>query len=258
MLQKLENIYLGILRGVVLIISGGLLLGAIFFGLNALKVISGPPTFDPYTPEIEANTGYKQSLITQYQPTDNASERSTAEASPDNASPASQGSTEENPLQSQYEDVANLVDEFATEVTGETGWINKDFVINHIRTRAEAYNTSRLTQAYANDIVPYVRNVLQDEQVIDVADSQNLIDIVNEVLDDFDRQFDQALSAEDRRRNQAQREHAQGKVEGMQSLYIAGGTFGAFLFIVFLSIFIKIERNLRHLAELPSGRNKNT
>ncbi|WP_404471154.1 hypothetical protein LG301_10705 [Vreelandella venusta] len=257
MLQKLENIYLGILRGVVLIISGGLLLGAIFFGINALKIVGGPPSFSPYVPSIEPQTSNKQYLIAQYQiPEDTHDEPVDNSATSSNKAASSTEPTWEDPLQSQYEEVANMIDRFVTEVTGETNGVNMEFVINHVRNRAEAYGAYRHTQAYANDIVPYVRNMLEDEHVIEVANNQNVFDISHDVLDGFDQQFEQALSAEERRRSQAQRQHAQDTVEGMQSLYVAGGTFGAFLLIVFLSIFIKIERNLRHLADLPTERKK--
>lgn len=256
MLQKLENIYLGILRGVVLVISGGLLLGTIVFGINALKVISGPPTFNPYTPSIEPKTEYKQSLIEQYQPQGSTQDNSTTENATGNASPTFQEPAQEDPNQAHYEAVANIIDEFVTAVSGEPDGVNVDFVINHVRSRAEAYNSYHHTNAYASDVVPSVRTVLEDERVIEVANNQNMFDIVNDVLDDFNRQFDQALDAEDRRRSQAQRQHVQDKIDGMQSLYVAGGAFGAFLLIVFLSIFIKIERNLRHLTDLPTGRNK--
>jgi hypothetical protein len=258
MLQKLENIYLGILRGVVLIISGGLLLGAIVFGINALKVIGGPPTFDPYTPSIEFKIEYKQSLIEQYQSQKSTQDGLINDNAADSAYPTFQEAEPEDPNQAHYEAVANFIDEFVTEVSGEPGGVNVDFVINHVRSRAEAYNSYRHTNAYASDVVSSVRAVLEDESIIAVANNQNMFDIVNDVLDDFDRQFDQALDAEDRRRSQAQRQHAQDKMDGIQSLYVAGGTFGAFLLIVFLSIFIKIERNLRHLTDLPKGRNKTT
>ena len=44
---------------------------------------------------------------------------------------------------------------------------------------------------------------------------------------------------------QKQQEYALAKATGTQELYIAAGSFGAFLFVVFLFIIIKIERNLR-------------
>lgn len=254
MLQKLENIYLGILRGVVLITSGGLLLGAIFFGINALKVISGPPSFDSYSPKIESDSEYKKSIIEQYQQQEDKTETPSTnitENSPDEPEAIV------DPNQQHYEEAAELINSFVTKVTGEPDGVNLEFVINHVADRAEAYNSYHHTEVYANDLVAYVRRVLEDENVIEVANNQNVFDIVNDVLDDFDQDFNQALNAEDRRRSQAQMQHTQDKVEGMQSLYIAGGTFGGFLLIVFLSIFIKIERNLRHLApELKTEEEK--
>lgn len=40
------------------------------------------------------------------------------------------------------------------------------------------------------------------------------------------------------------------KQNAMQSLYMAGGTFGAFLLLALLAIIVRVERNLRPLAHL--------
>jgi hypothetical protein len=59
------------------------------------------------------------------------------------------------------------------------------------------------------------------------------------------------VTAENSRRQQ---EYVDKKTDGMQSLYIAAGAFGAFLMIAFLSIIIKIERDVRHLeTRSPKG-----
>lgn len=252
MFQKLENIYLGILRGVVLIISGGLLIGSIIFGINALKLVSSPPTFTPYTPSVAPETHRKQPIIEQYKPAETLDNPTESESTAPANTSTEFDTSSIDPLQTHYEDVANTVDTFVTNVTGETGWVNIEFVISHVKDRANSYRTYQQTQAYASDIVTYTKNILNDQSIIAVADNENVFDIANTVLDEFDQQFRQAISIEERRRDQAQQAHIQGKIEGMQSLYVAGGTFGAFLLIVFLSIFIKIERNLRHLPYLPA------
>ncbi len=48
---------------------------------------------------------------------------------------------------------------------------------------------------------------------------------------------------------QARQGHLQDKADAARNLYFALAAFGLFLLIVFLSIFIRIERNLRHLEQ---------
>ena len=67
------------------------------------------------------------------------------------------------------------------------------------------------------------------------------------IVDAFSKLFDEQIQKANIENAAAQREYVEKKAAGMQSIYLAGGAFGAFLMIVFLSIAIRIERNLRHL-----------
>jgi hypothetical protein len=41
------------------------------------------------------------------------------------------------------------------------------------------------------------------------------------------------------------------KANAMTRMYIAGGMFGTFLLVIFLTIAIRIERNMREIAARP-------
>jgi hypothetical protein len=79
------------------------------------------------------------------------------------------------------------------------------------------------------------------------AETSSALAIVNRALDLYSADFERQLEQSRRELTEAQQEHLQNKAEAASNLYLAMASFGLFLCIVFLSIFIRIERNLRHL-----------
>ena len=73
-------------------------------------------------------------------------------------------------------------------------------------------------------------------------------DIINDAMDKFTLPFNAAIEKQGRDRATFEAGAANRKAEGQVQLYIAGGAFAAFLAIVFLSIVVKIERDLRGLT----------
>ena len=78
-----------------------------------------------------------------------------------------------------------------------------------------------------------------------VAANKSAIDVVGEILDAFSQNFSSQITKSSEEQAKLDQKYLHEKAEGLQSLYTAAGAFGAFLLIVFLSIIIKIERNLR-------------
>jgi hypothetical protein len=79
------------------------------------------------------------------------------------------------------------------------------------------------------------------------------VDVINNALNLFTQKFHEQIQKENAEFAAKKEEYIAKKAEGMQSLYVAAGAFTAFLMIVFLSIIIRIERNLRHLENRPVG-----
>jgi len=78
------------------------------------------------------------------------------------------------------------------------------------------------------------------------------IDVVNKALFDYVSAFEENVKKRDQASVDTISEAAERKATAMTQLYMAGGIFGSFLFLVFISIVVKIERNLRALSLAPS------
>ncbi|MGZ8160564.1 MAG: hypothetical protein ACXWT1_04690 [Methylobacter sp.] len=86
----------------------------------------------------------------------------------------------------------------------------------------------------------------------DVNTASGFIDIDSAIKWHFDR-FSAMVEENKAGIEQKQQEYASAKASGTQELYIAAGSFGAFLLVVFIFIIIKIERNLRGISVINSS-----
>ena len=236
MLQKLENIYLTILRAVVIITSGIVLLFALIFSLAALKGLAGGAGGTVAAPEVSADT-----IIT----------RMTTPESADEAQRWQYGTADEydapNPNQPHYAAAAAAIARFVTEASGGTLQINQPYIAEHLKHRAEMYDSEDFAAAYAKGITATAREMTGNETIAPLVNRTSAGDVVDQMINIFTTQFEADLNAEYERASEAREAQAQAKADAANSLYLAGASFALFLLIVFLSIFIKIERNLRHI-----------
>lgn len=236
MLQKLENVYLGILRTVVIIASGILLLAVIMFGLGALKGFGNGPSDKPNAPNVKSEEIINK-ITSKNQPSNTTS-------APDEA-PVAEENVDKN--KTYYDSASKKIFEFVNRVSKGMENPDQTQVAAIIKDRAESYNSEELTSAYAKGFSESIEKILSDKGVENKASQTSAIDVVNIVLNSFTEEFNSQIQAEHERIQTEQQEHLQAKAESASNLYIAAGCFGLFLLIVFLSIFIKIERNLRHI-----------
>lgn len=181
------------------------------------------------------------------------------------AAPAPQSAVDPN--QADYERAASIIVSFLSKY-GRGGEASKESVINVVKTRVEAHHTPELVKACAAGLPGVLERVLSDKKVIELVrrpiwseSSDDLFQhdlavgrppawMVNMTLEHyfttFNQQVDQALAKEEAERE----EQIIRKQNAMQSLYMAGGTFGAFLLLALLAIIVRVERNLRPLAHL--------
>lgn len=246
MLQKLENIYLGILRAFILLVAGILLVGTVAFGLGALKGLGDGPSYDEYVPEVSSHNAV-DSIVEENSGSDESRDDTNLGEQEDTE--PSQSNELVDPNGELYSQSAEAIGKFVNEVSEGQQGINQEQVAAYIRERAEWYDSRRLVDSYAEGVLDYLNDVLFSERVVEVASPENVFVIVNQTLDSFDDRFSDLLQEEESRRNMERAQFMQDKAGAMQNLYIAGGAFGAFLIIVFISIFIKIERNLRDIAQ---------
>ncbi|WP_378092365.1 hypothetical protein [Chromohalobacter japonicus] len=144
MLQKLEDIYLGILRVFVIVISGLLLMGAIIFGLSSLKGFGDGPERRGFTPNVKYETIKEDIASNDIDSTTN----STRTAPQKEAGNATTQQEAIDPNKKHYEKAADIMGSFVKSVD-EVNSLDKESVVGILQQRAKSYNT-RLTSVYAS------------------------------------------------------------------------------------------------------------
>ncbi len=234
MLQKLENAYLAILRFVVIAVSGILLVAVVILGFNSFKAVQFEPEAKEITPKVS-----EQELIK------GITERpATPQAEQPNSASNANGT---DPNAAFYEHASNAIVSFVTKYSGGAEGVDKDQVIAITKERAESLNDPKLVSAFAKGFSESIEKTLADPSVIKAAQATSSLDVINKALNIFTQKFHEQIEKGKEEFAAKQAEYIAQKADGMQSLYVAAGAFAAFLMIVFLSIIIRIERNLRHL-----------
>ena len=127
--------------------------------------------------------------------------------------------------------------------------MDKERVVDVTKGRAEVYESEELVTAYAKGFAKAVPKILADKKIESLARNTSAIDVVNQVLNTYTEEFNGKIDAEHKRISDARDDHLQAKADSVRNLSLAGACFGLFLLVVFLSVFIKIERNLRNLEK---------
>jgi predicted RNase H-like nuclease (RuvC/YqgF family) len=120
-------------------------------------------------------------------------------------------------------------------------------LVDNIRKMAESKGSNELTLAYATELSLAVNQIFSDKKIEEIAINSDPLDFVGKFFVTFTEEFDRQVQAEQDRVHKEQQEYIQTKAKSINNLYIAAASFGIFIIVVFLSIFIKIERNLRCL-----------
>lgn len=242
MLHKLEDLYLAILRFVVILVAGLLLVGVIVLGLNSFRSLQPAPIASRLTPSV-SEEALRNSLNLLLKKNAFATQQSTS---------ATEETQKLDPNQSFYDRTAVAIVAFMKEESGGD-WVSyKARAAQIAKARAEKYSTPELTAAHAKNFAETMERMLKDPSLLAAAKEVPRIDLLNRLVETFTDEFDQQIKTTESQNQARQQEYLEKKAEGQQSLYIAGGAFAAFLMIVFLSIIIRIERNLRYL-ERPSA-----
>ena len=235
MLQKLENTYLAILRFLVIAVASVLLVAVVILGFNSFKAIQFEPVAKEITPQVseqELIKGIIEKPISQAtEPVDGKSDTPAAT----------------DPNMAFYERAANAVVTFVSNHPDKGESVEKANVIEITKKRANSLYDPKLVSAFAKGFADSIEKTLADKSVNNAAQSTSPLDVVNKALNLFTQKFNAQIEKANAEHAAKQREYVEKKADGMQSLYVAAGAFVAFLLIVFLSIIIRIERNLRHL-----------
>ncbi|MCE2722104.1 MAG: hypothetical protein ACK5DL_12685 [Burkholderiales bacterium] len=256
MLQRIENTYLAILRLVVVGASGLLLVSAIVFAIKSAPLLEDP--VESTAPLKAVSPDLMIDLLTKKEPT--ASAQKTAK---------SQGGPEID--ERLVTKVAEALTKFVSEQSAGSVSLKTEKVREIIRSDAQAQSTSQLKVEYLNALAATVEKALAHPSVLslmksptgagpssaDSAESSEkqhpAVRLVVDLLGKFNQAFNAAVETQARETQQAQLDHQKARLRAMTNSYTAGACFGAFLLIVFLSVFLKIERNLRSHSIQTNG-----
>jgi hypothetical protein len=124
-------------------------------------------------------------------------------------------------------------------------------IANLIKEQTDSFDLDDLKAAYAKGIAANTASVLADPAIVQFAKLHKPSDVAESVIESYTREFNQQVKDTQAKNDAAQAKYLAEQHGAQQSLYAAAAGFGIFLLIVFLSIVIRIERNLR-----PENRAK--
>ena len=105
-------------------------------------------------------------------------------------------------------------------------------------------------QEAAPDVQP-VEPVAEEPVIAEKAYKESPVSVVEELIGVYTGLFNQTIDKADEASKAKEMAQAEAKANSTMRMTIAGGVFGIFLLVIFLSIVIRIERNLRAIAAKP-------
>jgi len=278
MLQRIEETYLGMLRFIIILGSSVLLIAAIVLGLSAASGLNGssiPEKLDTSVKPDEVLT-----KISEERPSPTADAPHAKQAGEKSKGLAS------DPNQAFYDRTATAVVKFVDKYAKGIETVEHQNVVEVSRKKAENFSDPVLITAYASGLADLVERALADPELAkriakpaqpvptqapqatqaeeeaplsppsaEVPFKESPLAIVNQLLSTYTQLFVEKQSKKLENKAKAEAEELERKATAMTQLYFAGGTFASFLFLVFISIVVKIERNLRNLTP-PVGQSQ--
>lgn len=277
LIQKLENSYLGILRVVVIAAASLLLLVAVVMGVLSLKGM-----FPSAEKAIETTAVDTKEVLAQVTPDE------PKKATDGDQKPAANVATKDvNIHQAEFDKIFAKTDAFVKKYSKNTEAIEKEDLNQYLIRKMSPYETEEFKTKYVVGLLSTIDASLQDIKVISrvekvattpavapaaqvvSTDTQNNdstegvpvaapvaekpfkespIAIVQKIVDSYTSIFNRKISDAKEKQQEIALEQLQAKANSTMQMYVAAGLFGFFLLVVFLSIVIKIERNLREIA----------
>lgn len=224
MLQKLEHLYLEILRVAVIVLAGLLLVAVIALGVDSFRALQPAAPDKAATPPVAYDT-LKNSIL--------------------GVAPPAGIAAGADPNQPHYDRAAETIATFVTTESGGNEVADKVKIAAITRDFAQKYQDPDVVAAFAQSYADATWTLLKDPAIIASVKGTSPAGLVNRMLDTFVRQFEQRAGAVKAQGKASQEAHNQRQAEGRRNLYLAGGAFAAFLMVVSLAVLIRIERHLR-------------
>lgn len=273
--QKIEDSYLAILRVVILFGASCLLLVAVVFGVLSLRGL-----FPGAEPKVEAVAVDPKDVLARMTPAPADS------AKPEVKKDEGKGKKEAHPAE--YDKVFTTVNAFVTAYSKETESINKEKLFAYLDVLANEYGDREVRQQFIAGLAPAIDVSLHDRRVVarvetppapvkkvalassaeahdgtsesaqpalpaidEQPSKESPVEVVQEALQTYVQLFNQKLAQAKDEQQAKQQEQLEAKANAASRLYVAVGGFATFLIVVFISIAIRIERNLRTIAAKP-------
>lgn len=291
-LQRVEETYLGLLRLVVILVSSILLVATVVLAVSAASGLKD----ETKTDAAGSTTVKPDEVLESVAATTEAQkgkEKGLRKTTKESAS-----SSEADPNKAYYDRIASAITGFVTKYAKGIESVEASQIIEVTKSKAERYQSDEhLVSSFASGLaatmesavkspsiisrvqktgaapaaparpVPMEASGEESEEVVqpqaELPFKESPLQVVNEVLSAYVRMFDEKVKSAEAEKVAAAAEAMERKAEAMNRLYMAGGAFGSFLALVFMSILVKIERNLRSLhplsaphaasADAPSG-----
>ena len=278
-LKRVEEAYLEVLRFIIIAAASLLLIGAmVVAGLAANNWSqhgpSGEQATAPITPEDVTNK-----VIAAKADAPASTEKPVLDAA--------KAKAQVDPNEPLHERTATAIVNFVTKYGKGAETIDKPSVLEVTREKSQQYRDATVSADFAQGLAITMEKALSDPKVIQLVElptvpakpaaaastpapgteeviessleqpvarpfKESPIGIVNDVLGTYVRLFAEKIEKKAQEKAQAELDEVTRKATAMTQIYIAGAAFGAFLLLVFISIVVKIERNLRALT--PVGR----
>lgn len=281
-LQRVEETYLGILRFVVILVSSLLLVATVVLAVSAAGGLKDEPKTEATGSATVKPDDVIESVVASAE-AQKGSEKGLRKTSKERVS-----GSETDPNKAYYDRIAAAVTGFVTKYSKGVESVEASQIVEVTKNKAERYKgDEHLVSSFASGLATTMESAVKSPSIISrvqktgaapVAparpaptetsgeESEELVQpqaeppfkesplqVVNEVLGTYVRMFDEKVKSAEAEKSAALAEAIERKAEAMNRLYMAGGAFGSFLALVFMSILVKIERNLRAFQPLPAG-----
>lgn len=267
--NKLEKSYLDLLRVVVLVIASLLLLAVIVLcGMGAYGVLAKSEVV------VKSEKVRAEDVIKDITP---AADASTVAAT--------DGKTKavNDPLKPYYDKIAVTIESFVKAYSGGTEQADKVKVAEYLSSKAHEYSDEDVRLEYITGLqvtmdaalksnvtiarvkkspqkalpaVPPAQAFDENGAPVELAAvdqeqpfNESPLKIAGEVINSYTAHFDKLINDARNEKRLREAENMEKKTTAVSMLYIALGLFGVFLFVIFMSILVKIERNLRIIAD---------
>lgn len=266
-IQKLENSYFGILRVVVIAASSLLLIAAIALGGWSIRGVL--PTVEP---KVEVVAVDLKDVLEQVIP----EEKKLGQGDEPPASDIAAVKTANAAQQAAYEKIYTMAATFIGKFGGNVQTINKKGFFEYMDTKSKPYDSDEIRAQYLSGLIGVMDSSFKSLKVTAIAGSpmtvptpeqrgetngveqayplvvnDKPINMVGLVINSYTELFSKKIAAAKEKQEARAAEIQNEKATALMQLYVAAGIFGFFLLVVFLSIVIKIERNLREIASKP-------